>query len=292
MFRPVSTAQVSDCTAGEKPSDKGEPHRGGKRLSNEPPFVTLAVVREVPGTLQEGGASFEATRWSVVLLTLQDESPEIAHAALATFCHAYWPPLYTFLRRRGYSPSDAQDLTQEFFAHLLEQNTLVRADRDKGRLRTFLLGALQHFLEDAADRLKALKRGGGKQIISLQEHLVEAEAITQAVRDEDAATSYDQSWAAALARRAREELKTAFAHENKLSLFDALEPFVFGGSKPLPDQEEVAARLAMPLATLRTSLHRLRQRYRESLRTEVANTISDPADVDDELRYLYRLLMA
>ena len=175
---------------------------------------------------------------------------------------------------------------------LLEQNTLVRADRAKGRLRTFLLGALQHFLEDAADRLKALKRGGGKQIISLQEHLVEAEAVTQAIRDEDATTGYDQSWAAALAQRAREELKTACIQENKRPLFDALEPFVFGGSRPLPDQEEVAFRLAMPLATLRTSLHRLRQRYREFLRMEVANTVSNPSEVDDELRYLYRLLLA
>src|SRR5437773_11718110 len=118
----------------------------------------MSITKPVPGTLQEGGASFETTHWTVVLRARQSESAESAHQALSTFCEAYWPPLYAFLRHRGHASADAQDLVQAFFAHLLEQNTLSRADQEKGRLRTFLLGSLQNFLFNEYDRARALKR--------------------------------------------------------------------------------------------------------------------------------------
>ena len=133
-------------------------------------------MKAIPGTLQEGGASFQTTHWTVVLQAQEPESTQVGQEALSVFCDAYWPPLYAFLRHRGHSSAEAQDLTQGFFAHLLERNTLSRADREKGRLRTFLLGSLQNFLANEYDRARALKRGGGRQIISLEEHLPEAEA--------------------------------------------------------------------------------------------------------------------
>src|SRR5678815_5172001 len=118
----------------------------------------------MPGTLQEGGAPFQTTHWSVVSQAGMAEADEAARKALATFSETYWPPLYTFVRRRGYSPSDAQDLVQGFFAHLLERNTLSRADQEKGKLRTFLLGALQNYLLKQREPMGAIKRGGGKPV--------------------------------------------------------------------------------------------------------------------------------
>lgn len=249
-------------------------------------------MKAVPGTLQRGGAVFAPTRWSVVTLATRPSGLPEAQEALTEFCQGYWPPLYAFLRRRGYSPSDAQDLTQGFFAHLLAQNTLARADRARGRLRTFLLGALEHFLGDVADRLQALKRGGGRQFVPLHEHLAQAEALASVPGDVDATSHYDRIWAASLVHRAHRRLRESFIEENKLPLFSALEPLVFGGSKPPEEQAEIAERLDMPLSTLRTSLHRLRRRYREVLRVEVADTLSDPTEVDDEMRYLYQVLLA
>lgn len=249
-------------------------------------------VKGVPGTLQEGGAAFRTTHWTVVLLAAQSQSAESAQAALTRFCQDYWPPLYAFLRRRGHAPNDAQDLTQGFFVHLLEGHTLARADREKGRLRTFLLGSLQHFLANEYDRAQTLKRGGGKQIVSMDDHLAEAEAAILVAGDADDTGCYDQTWAATLVSRAWERLHTAFVGEGKGQLLEELKPFVVGGSATPPNQQETAARLDLPISTLRTHLQRLRQRYRDALRLEVARTVSKPAEVDEELQYLYRILMA
>ena len=221
----------------------------------------------------------------------EEESGESARQALAGFCEAYWPPLYSFLRHRGHSSADAQDLVQGFFAHLLEQNTLIRADQQKGRLRTFLLGSLQNFLFNEYNRARALKRGGGRQIVSIEEHLPEAEAAMLATAYLSDAGCYDLVWASNIVTRAWENLQNAFVAEGKAEWLEELRPFVAGGSVTPPNQEEAAARLGVPIATLRTWLSRLRQRYRESLRMEVASTVSDPADVDQELQYLYRILM-
>ena len=233
---------------------------------------------------------FHTTHWSLVLLAAQSQSFADAQRALTDFCQAYWPPLYAFLRRRGHSPNDAQDLTQGFFAHLLEYDTLSRASREKGRLRTFLLGSLQHFLANEYDHANRLKRGGGVQIVSMDEHLAEAEALMSASSHGDEGTVYDQGWAITLMSQAWEHLEGVFAAEGKQSLFEELKPFVVGGTVVPPNQEEVAARLGVPVSTLRTWLQRLRQRYREELRTEVARTVSDPAEIDEEMRYLHRVL--
>jgi DNA-directed RNA polymerase specialized sigma24 family protein len=227
----------------------------------------------------------------VVLRAREPEAAESARQALSGFCEAYWPPLYSFLRHRGFSSADAQDLVQGFFAHLLEQNTLARADQQKGRLRTFLLGSLQNFLFNEYDRARALKRGGGRQIVSIDEHLPEAEAAMLATSHLSDAGCYDLVWASNIVKRAWQQLENEFVAEGKAEWLEELRPFVAGGSVVPVNQEEAARRLGVPIATLRTWLSRLRQRYRESLRTEVASTVSDPADVDAELQHLYHLLI-
>ena len=228
----------------------------------------------------------------MVLLAVQSQSPEAAQRGLTEFCQAYWPPLYAFLRRRGHPSADAQDLTQGFFAHLLEQDTLNRASREKGRLRTFLLGSLQHFLANEYDRKQTLKRGGGQQILSMDDHLVAAEASLVNAGQFDDTSCYDQTWAVTLVSRAWEHLRDEFAAEGKARWLEELKPFVVGGTAAPPSQEEVATRLGLPISTLRTSLQRLRERYRAALRGEVARTVADPSEIDEELRYLYQLLMA
>src|SRR5437660_10382320 len=247
-------------------------------------------MKPIPGTLQEGGAAFQSTHWTLVLRARQSDPTETGREALSNFCEAYWPPLYTFLRLRGHASPEAQDLVQGFFAHLLEKNTLSRADQEKGRLRTFLLGSLQNFLCNEYDRAHALKRGGGKQILSIDEHLPEAEAAMMDTAHLSDSRSYDLAWASNIVKRAWQHLESEFEVEGKKEWLEVLRPFVAGGGKTPLSQEEAAAKLGIPIANLRTRLSRLRQRYREALRTEVANTVSDPAEVDQELHYLYQIL--
>src|SRR5438309_6382859 len=248
------------------------------------------IMKPIPGTLQEGGAAFQSTHWTLVLRARQSDPTETARRALSDFCEAYWPPLYTFLRLRGHASPEAQDLVQGFFAHLLKQNTLSRADQEKGRLRTFLLGSLQNFLCNEYDRARRLKRGGGHRIVSIDEHLPEAEASMMDTAHLSDSRSYDLVWASTIVKRAWQQLQDAFEAEGKAEWLEVLRPFVAGGGKTPLNQEEAAKKLGVPIATLRTWLSRLRQRYREALRAEVANTVSDPADVDQELHYLYQIL--
>ena len=153
-------------------------------------------MKPVPGTLQEGGASFQTTHWTLVVSAGQTEPSESAQRALAAFCETYWPPLYAFLRHRRYPPADAQDLVQAFFLYLFEKNALERADREKGRLRTFLLTSLQNFLINEHDRKKAIKRGGDRIILSLDQLLPEAEINILATAHLDDVACYDLTWAA------------------------------------------------------------------------------------------------
>ncbi len=249
-------------------------------------------MKPIPGTLQEGGAGFQTTHWTLVLRARETQSDISAQKALSNFCEAYWPPLYAFLRHRGHASPEAQDLVQGFFAHLLEQDTLSRADQEKGRLRTFLLGSLQNFLFNEYDRAHTLKRGGGKKILSIDDHLPEAEAsMTNTMQLSDSA-AYDLVWASTIVKRAWQQLQNEFEADGKAESFEVLRPFVAGGGSTPPNQEEAARKLGVPIATLRTWLSRLRQRYREALRMEVASTVSDPAEVDQELHYLYQILTA
>jgi len=247
-------------------------------------------MRPIPGTLQEGGAAFNTTHWTLVLRARESDPTERAREALSDFCESYWPPLYTFLRLRGHASPEAQDLVQGFFAHLLEKNTLSRADKEKGRLRTFLLGSLQNFLCNEYDRARTLKRGGGHRIVSIDEQLSEAEASMLETAHLSDSRAYDLAWASNIVKRAWQHLQNAFEAEGKAEWLEVLRPFVTGSGRTAPNQQEAAKKLGVSIATLRTWLWRLRQRYREALRMEVASTVSDPADVDQELHYLYQML--
>jgi RNA polymerase sigma-70 factor (ECF subfamily) len=249
-------------------------------------------MKSIPGTLQEGGVGFETTHWTMVQRARETQSDASAQKALSDFCEAYWPPLYAFVRHRGTASPEAQDLVQGFFAHLLEQNTLSRADREKGKLRTFLLGSFQNYLFNEYDRARALKRGGGHQILSIHEHLSEAEASMMETLHLSESAAYDLVWASNVVKRAWQHLENAFEAEGKKEWLEVLRPFVAGGGKTPLNQEQAAEKLGVPIATLRTWLSRLRQRYREALRAEVASTVSDPAEVDQELHYLYQILTA
>src|SRR5207247_11000105 len=171
----------------------------------------------------------------------------------------------------------------------LEQNTLTSADQQKGQLRTFLLGSLQNFLFNEYDRVRALKRGGGRQIVSIEEYLPEAEAAMLATSHLSDARCYDLVWASNIVSRAWRNLQNAFVAEGRAEWLEELRPFVAGGSVTAPNQEEAAARLGVPIATLLTWLSRLSQRYRESLIVRLSNAVSDPEDVDAKLRYLYHI---
>lgn len=259
-------------------------------IANERPDLHNRFTKLLPGTLQEGGAPFQTTHWTLVLQAGNAEADDAAQKALATFTETYWPSLYTFVRRRGYSPADAQDIVQGFFVHLLEQRTLSRADQERGRLRTFLLGAIEKFMLKQRERMGALKRGGGQQIVSFDEQLIDAEAAIQASPHLSDTTTYDIAWASSVLARAWKNVRERFVAEGKREWFDALRPFVSGGTAVPPNQQEVADQLGTSVENLRVAVSRLRQRYRHALRAEVASTVSDPKDVDSELHYLYQVL--
>ena len=249
-------------------------------------------MKATRGTLREGGSSFQTTHWTVVLHAAQGQSLEAGQAALASFCRDYWPPLYTFLRRRGYAPPDAQDLVQGFFAHLLAENTLSRIRREKGRLRTFLLNSLEYFVANDAARGQALKRGGGREIVSIDDPAVEAGVARISAGENGLAGSYDRMWASALVGQAWRNLETALVAEGKAQWFQAIKPLLVGGSEAPPSAETIAARLETSVANLRTTLHRLRRRFRETLRAEVARTVSTSREIDEEMDYICHLLKA
>ncbi len=181
---------------------------------------------------------------------------------------------------------------QGFFAHLLAENTLSRVQREKGRLRTFLLNSLEYFMANDLARGQALKRGGGWKIVSIDDPTVEARVARISVGEHGFAGSYDRLWASALMEHAWRNLEAALNAEGKAQWFQAIKPLLVGGGEPPPPSETVAARLEMSVENLRTTLHRLRRRFRETLRAEVARTVSTSKEIDEEMDYIYHLLKA
>ena len=251
----------------------------------------------LPGTIGGKDDPFLSTHWSVVLAAGEStDAPEAARVALAQLCQTYWAPLYTFVRHRGYSVHDSQDLTQSFFAYLIEQKIYARVDRRKGKFRSFLLASLKNFLSDAYDREHALKRGGDKDFLPLLEHQAEeAESFFQSSAElsENKISEnevFEQNWAETLVtgalKRVRDDYKTA----GRRNLFDNLQVFVMGSADPLPTYDELAARLGIPASTLRSHVTRLRSDYRGALRMEVRRTVNSESEVDEELRELLRVL--
>ena len=230
---------------------------------------------------------FATTHWSVVLAAGQQDSPQAAEA-LETLCRTYWYPLYAYIRRRGYSPADAQDLAQDFFAQLLRKNYPARADPAKGRFRNFLLHALNQFLADVRERALARKRGGGQVIISLDEAVEDRYRLEVA----DGVTPeklFERRWAETLLDRALGRLRDEFVADGKAATYEVLKTFEPGDQSPL-SYGEAANRLGVSESAVKSMIHRLRQRHRELVREEIAHTVPTGADINAELRYLVSVL--
>jgi RNA polymerase sigma factor (sigma-70 family) len=235
-----------------------------------------------------GPRVFATTHWSVVLAAGGGEL-EPARRALETLCKAYWWPIYVYVRRRGYGPDDAQDLTQEFLAQLIAKNNIRRADRNKGRFRTFLLAALDHFLAREWTRAHRQKRGGQFAFLSLdQEHPEERYRLEPA----DNATpekNFERQWALTLLSRALGALQREYEANGKGALFAEVRGLL-SGEREAGAYSAISQRLAISETTVRVGLHRLRRRYGELVRAELADTVSGKEELDEEIRYLKRAL--
>ncbi len=238
--------------------------------------------------LAQAGSAFVTTRWSVVLRAGDETSAESV-AALQQLCQAYWYPLYANVRRQGHSPHDAQDLVQEFFARFLERNYVRSAERERGRFRTFLLTALKNFLINDWKQANRQKRGSGQATISFDELLAESRFAAEPAVAQPPDLHYDRVWAANLMERALAALHAEFEKAGKQDLFERLKVFVWGEKNAL-SYAEMATQLGMTAGAVKVAVHRLRQRYGQLLRAEVANTVATPLEVEEELRYLVAVI--
>jgi RNA polymerase sigma-70 factor (ECF subfamily) len=231
---------------------------------------------------------FVTTHWSVVLAAGHASSPH-AQEALEQLCRTYWYPLYAFVRRRGHEAHEAQDLTQEFFARLLENDFLRAVDRSKGKFRSFMLAALEHFLAKQWRRSRAQKRGGGAALISLDDESAEQHYRQVSTSDLSPDKVFEQQWAVTLLDQVVARLREEFVAEGKGPLFEELKLFLTG-EKRSAGYAELAARLGTTEAALKMTVSRMRQRYGALLREEIAQTVSSPLEVDEELRALFAAL--
>ena len=231
---------------------------------------------------------FATTHWSVVLAAAHGESIG-ARDALSQICQSYWYPLYAYVRRRGHSPHDAQDLTQAFFLRLLERNWVDAADRERGRFRTFLLTAMSRFLSDEWDKLRAQKRGGGVVHVPVQLDTAETRYGHEPVARGTPEQEYERRWALTLLDTVLHRLRTEYERAGKAELFAGLNPSLVGGRESQP-YAALASKLCMSEGAVKVAVHRLRKRYRLLLRAEIAQTMAETEDVDDELRHLFAVL--
>lgn len=240
---------------------------------------------DAPGAV--GQPLFTTTHWSVVLAAARQETPD-ATAALERLCRTYWYPIYAYVRREGHTPADAQDLTQEFFARLLARNSLAQVAPRKGKFRSFLLAALRHSLSDQRDRARAVKRGGGAEVLSLDAQEAETRYRLEPVDRLDAEKIFERRWAMTLLDQALTRLRDENVAAGKTQLFERLRSFVAGESDV--SCSEAAVQLGLSEGAVKSAVHRLRQRYRELVREEIAHTVADPAEIDEEIRYLITVM--
>ena len=233
----------------------------------------------------QAGDIFATTHWTVVLAAGRQHSPQAARA-LEELCRTYWFPLYAYVRRRGYAREDAEDLTQAFFTRLLEKNSFASLDAGKGKFRAFLLASVKHFLANARDKAHTLKRGGGSIPLSLDWQTADTQFQVAATGEPSPDQAFDREWAVALLARVIERLQNECAADGKAKLFEQLKLFLTAGNDE-PAQSEVAQALGMETGAVRVAIHRLRKRYRQLLRDEIAHTLTDQAMVDDEMRALF-----
>lgn len=230
---------------------------------------------------------FATTRWSVVLAAGRKSDPS-SDRALADLCQSYWYPLYVYVRRRGVDTDAARDLTQEFFARLLEKNYLAVAQPERGRFRAFLLTALKNFLANEWERRRAQKRGGGKAILALDFDAGESRFHNEPAHNDTPERLFDRQWALAVLDSCLTRLRGEFATQRKEQEFAQLKNFLTG--EAAASYAVVAQELGMTEGAVKVAVHRLRRRYRELLRAEVAQTLAEPAEVNDEIRCLFEAL--
>ena len=253
-------------------------------LERQRQFLVRSRLVDAPLDSRAGGRSnFVTTQWGLVTAASAEGAAE-ARAALEEFYRLYCYPVYAFIRRRGHGRQDAQDLTQDFFVHLLEKGTMSRADPQRGRFRNFLLGALQHFLANAGERACAGKRGGGCQWVFLDDDTADDRYQLAAPEGMTAEKLFEAQWAGALVEATFTRLRCELESEGKGHVFEALQGFLHGREDA--SYQQVADALSLSLGALKTAIHRLRGRYRALLREEVARTVAAPAEVDEELRCL------
>lgn len=233
----------------------------------------------------QAGHEFLTTRWSVIVQATGPD-PDRAAAALELLCRSYWFPLYAFARRQGLTPTDAQDMTQAFFARVLERQTIAHASRERGRFRSFLLASMRHFMADERDRLTAWKRGGRIEHVPLDAELAEDQLVAAGgAETED--LRYDRDWAWALMERVRIRLREEASRVGREGLFDALHSGTGGVSE---SYEVIGGRFGMTEGAVKLAAFRIRQRYRELIREEVAGTVESTGEIDDEIRHLMAVL--
>ena len=245
-------------------------------------------------SFRTSGARFAATRWSVVLAAAGQADADggrdtRTRRALEELAQAYWFPLYAFVRRQGESPAAAEDLVQEFFTRLLEKKYLAQVDRSKGRFRSFLLAAMKHFMSKERDRLRAQKRGGGAKVIALDGLDAEARYAVEPVDDLTPERLFDRRWALAVLDQVMGRLGGEYAAGGKGKLYQTVEACLTRGIGAV-DYDQAARELGMNEAAIRVAVHRLRRRYRDLLRKEIAQTVDSPEQVEEEISYLLNCL--
>jgi RNA polymerase sigma factor (sigma-70 family) len=232
---------------------------------------------------------FATTHWTAVLAAGRRSSPQ-ADGALEELCRTYWYPLYAYVRRHGHSREDAEDLTQGFFARLLEKNYLEGVSSDKGKFRSFLLMAVKRFLANEWDRANRQKRGGGATLLSLDWQDADQRYQINPVDTLSPDKLYDRAWAVTVLEQVITRLRDESAAEGKAKLYEQLKAFLMVGKSDIP-YAQTAAALELSEGAVRVAVHRLRHRYRELLRKEIAQTLSDPAQVDEEMQALFSALV-
>lgn len=245
-----------------------------------------------PGSDSSGqskdAAGFFSTRWSLVV-TAGDQEGSDARSALQALCTLYWPPLYAYIRRQGFEAATAEDLTQGFLAMLLERGDLAKADPDRGRFRSFLLTALKHFLINEREREQALKRGGGQARLSLDFQTTESSLKIEPSGGETPESLFERQWALMLLDRVRQLLQAEYVSSGRQKLYAQLEGLLTGAGLE-SKYSEVAGDLGMSEVAVKVAAHRLRQRFGELLRQEIAQTVASPDDIDGEIRDLFEAL--
>jgi RNA polymerase sigma-70 factor (ECF subfamily) len=251
-----------------------------------PKQITMPSSKLSPDS--SASARFATTHWSLVVAAGRRSSPQ-AREALATLCRAYWYPLYVFIRRQGFPAEDSQDLTQEFLARLLQKHFLAQVDQEKGKFRSFLLAACKHFLSNERDRSRAKKRGGGREAISIDVDDAEARYRLEPAHDLTPEKLFERRWVLTLLDQVLVMLRSELVHGGKENQFEYLKVFLTG-DKNQASYREAAEKLGMSEGAAKVAAHRLRKRYRELLRMEIAKTLNEGDSIEDEIRELFEAL--